>query len=75
MTPARWKCVPARDGSECLVVRAPDGAEIPVYSRVHPRRSAEDAVRRAELEGCDSLLLLGVGLGYHLEAMERVWDI
>ena len=48
---------------------------VPLCSEVDPLREAELWASRIQLEDLDRLVILGLGMGYHLEALRRRTDL
>src|SRR5262245_56323665 len=58
-----------RGGDPTLCLRGEDGREVFLHSRYDPRGEARDQVTAAGVLPGDTVVLLGVGLGYGLEAL------
>lgn len=68
--PAGAELIPTRDGDWTLRLSRPDGTATTLHSRYAPRAEAEKLVgqlREAETSG--GFLVLGFGMGYHLQAL------
>jgi hypothetical protein len=59
----------ARQGGDLLERQISNGRWLPLHSRYNPRREAEIWAADQDLAGKRHVLLFGLGLGYHLEAL------
>ncbi|MBN1419984.1 MAG: DUF115 domain-containing protein [Planctomycetes bacterium] len=63
----------ARSGDPTIAVRAEDGAEVWLHSKYDPRREAAGLAGEGTAGPLDTIVLLGIGLGYPLRAiLEKV---
>lgn len=69
--PRDWRAVPARSGDPTLVA-VREGRETAVHSRYDPRREAETWALGVG-DDWEMLVVLGLGLGYHLEILQRLY--
>ncbi len=58
---------PGRGGEPTLLLRGEDGLEVLLHSRYDPRAEARQQVAAAGIDPGDTVILLGIGLGYALE--------
>jgi len=61
----------ARTGSPTLIIKK-DGKDFPLHSTVDPRREATAFTDRFNPEKYDTLIVLGLGLGYHLFPLKSI---
>ncbi len=69
--PPYAQCFDARSGQPALKVRNARGEEVHLCSAYDPVAEAEALVRAVPTEGLMSYVVLGLGLGYHAEALFR----
>jgi spore maturation protein CgeB len=63
--------VMSRNGKFSLQVTGPDGASRALHSLYDPEREARSLVERASFEGQGLIVVLGLGLGYHVLELAR----
>jgi len=63
----RYRVAPARTGG--LFYIEPREGGLPLHSRYNPEREAEMWAGEQDLEGLAHVILFGLGLGYHVEAL------
>jgi hypothetical protein len=59
---------PARNGSMTALYKK-EGKSIYIHSRYDPEKEAERFVSNLNIEGIDSIIVLGFGLGYHVKTL------
>jgi hypothetical protein len=59
----------AKSGVPTLAVRMAEGRVVSLHSRYNPVAEGQKLVEQAKLDGCVVFYVLGLGLGYHLEAL------
>jgi hypothetical protein len=66
----KYQIVNAADGSPSLLVRV-NGRELPIHSRISPRTEEERFASLFDPEHFDTIIVLGLGLGYHLAPLKN----
>ncbi len=61
--------VPSRSGALTLKVSSPDGRDRAIHSLYDPEKEAEALVNACHFDGKGILVVLGLGLGYHVEKL------
>ncbi len=61
----------ARDGNWTCAVKLPDGHTAQLHSRYEPAAEAAKQIAALATDGCVAFYLLGLGLGYTLEALRQ----
>src|SRR5690349_1747186 len=59
----------AKSGLPTLGVRTAEGRVVGLHSKYNPVAEAQKLVEQTKLDGCVVFYVLGLGLGYHLEAL------
>ena len=59
----------AKSGAATLGVRTAEGRVVALHSKYNPVAEAEKLVEQTKLDGCVVFYVLGLGLGYHLDAL------
>jgi hypothetical protein len=60
---------PARNGEPTVTVRSPEGRAVTLHSKYDPAAEAKKLVESVDAERCVAFYLLGLGLGYPLQAI------
>lgn len=68
-----YKITKARSGLDTIIVSS-NGKEMPLHSRINPKRDSELFAGRFDPDRFDALIVLGVGLGYHLIPLSNYLD-
>jgi hypothetical protein len=65
-----YKIIKTERGYETIIVSS-NGRELPLHSRINPERESETLSGKFDPDRFDVLIVLGVGLGYHLAPLSR----
>src|SRR4051794_1669923 len=68
-TCASFHVEPSRSGPPTVTARTSDGRSITLHSRYDPVAEAKKLIERVKTDSCVAFYLLGLGLGYALEAL------
>jgi hypothetical protein len=66
---ARFTVEPSKAGPPTVVVHTPDGRAISLHSKYNPVAEAQKLTDNVRTGGCVAFYLLGLGMGYALEAL------
>jgi hypothetical protein len=69
--PDNWQVVQSRSGEPTVIVFTPD-QEFALHSRYDPKREAETWAGSINADA-EMLVILGLGLGYHLETLRQLY--
>jgi len=63
--------VPSRRGAPSLLVTGPDGSSRALHSLYDPEKEARSLVDRCSFQGAGLIVVLGLGLGYHVHELAQ----
>ncbi len=69
--PSDWEAGEGKSGVATLRVSTPDGRRVFLHSRYDPEEEARRILSRYDLGHAHSFIVLGFGLGYHVEELLR----
>jgi len=69
--PGDWEALTGRSGQPTLRVTTPAGRKLFLHSQYDPEEEARRVLSRYDLKGVFTFVVLGFGLGYHVEELLR----
>ncbi len=69
--PPSYRVEPSRDGDPTLIITTPEGKQKVIHSKYSPQEEASRLISSLDLASEVNLILLGLGLGYHIDHLNR----